>query len=216
MVFGWYYHTDVTMHCLAPSHISEHFWSLRSIDLLHLVVPRTGLKSAGDRDFAAMSPNLWNSLDILSASGLVAFRFLLKTHIGRRSSLALSRVPVLLCVKTAAHLVLFHLVHVTVFSTAVCFYFACLVCIQVVNVIVQFVFIKLFDDMKKVYFWLFDSFDWLRRIWLHKSKMAASVFMVFWLHFYIIEGRGDAMFIIYIQSVVWIRFNLGLGLGLDI
>ena len=55
---------------------------LRSSDQLLLCVPKTRLKSYGDRAFFKCTPTLWNSLPqtIRSAETLDNFQTLLKTH----------------------------------------------------------------------------------------------------------------------------------------
>ncbi|KAF7650338.1 hypothetical protein LDENG_00127510, partial [Lucifuga dentata] len=56
--------------------------SLRSADQLTLVVPKTKLKTRGDRAFSAAAPKLWNELPphVRSAPTLPVFKSRLKTH----------------------------------------------------------------------------------------------------------------------------------------
>ena len=52
-------------------------------DLLLLDVPRSRLKTRGDRAFAVAAPRLWNSLppNIRAAKSLDIFKSLVKTHL---------------------------------------------------------------------------------------------------------------------------------------
>ena len=76
------------LHGLAPSYLSDLLnvnapsRSLRSVEQALLIVPRSRLKTRGDRAFAVMGPKLWNDLPLyirLSPS-LAAFKTHLKTH----------------------------------------------------------------------------------------------------------------------------------------
>ena len=69
------YLTDV-LQCYAPAR------ALRSSDQLLLAVPKTRLKTRGDRAFGAAAPRLWNSLPwhIRSAGSIEVFKSSLKTH----------------------------------------------------------------------------------------------------------------------------------------
>ena len=81
--------TYKSLNGLAPSYLSDliHFHSpsraLRSSDLLLLDVPRSRLKTRGDRAFAVAAPRLWNSLppNIRAAKSLDIFKSLVKTHL---------------------------------------------------------------------------------------------------------------------------------------
>ena len=48
-----------------------------------LKIPRTKLKTAGDRSFSAAAPSIWNSLPthITNATSIPQFKILLKTHL---------------------------------------------------------------------------------------------------------------------------------------
>jgi hypothetical protein len=77
------------VHGLAPSYLSEQISTrscvrtTRSSNTISLMVPRTSMKSAGDRAFAAAAPHLWNALpaDIRSTTKLESFKSRLKTHL---------------------------------------------------------------------------------------------------------------------------------------
>ena len=64
------------LHCHAPTR------ALRSANQLLLVVPKTRLKTKGDRAFGVAAPRLWNSLPwhIHSAESIEVFKSYLKTH----------------------------------------------------------------------------------------------------------------------------------------
>ena len=51
----------------------------------HLVIPRTKLKSAGDRSFSVSAPTVWNSLPthITNSNSVICFKKQLKTHFFR-------------------------------------------------------------------------------------------------------------------------------------
>jgi len=70
----------VYMSDLLSSHNSGR--SLRSSNQRLLTVPRSRLKTRGDRAFAVAAPKLWNSLPapIRSASSLHEFKAKLKTY----------------------------------------------------------------------------------------------------------------------------------------
>lgn len=77
----------------APAYISElippHYntRSLRSFDQGLLAVPRTRLKTRGDRAFGAAAPRLWNALTpvLRSAPSLNLFKGHLKTHLFKQA-----------------------------------------------------------------------------------------------------------------------------------
>jgi hypothetical protein len=77
------------LHNLAPSYLSDLIEpycpsrTLRSSDQLLLKVPKTRLKSYGDRSFSKASPTLWNALpcNIRSCDTLDNFKSTLKTHL---------------------------------------------------------------------------------------------------------------------------------------
>lgn len=79
------------IHGQAPAYISDltHPYrtsrSLRSSDQGLLVVPRTRLKTKGDRAFEAVAPRLWNELprDIRASPSVDTFKGQLKTHLFR-------------------------------------------------------------------------------------------------------------------------------------
>lgn len=81
------------LHGVGPVYLSEllvrktHARDLRSSKCSLLVVPRTALKSAGDRSFSAAAPSVWNGLPprIRSAKTLVLFKKELKTHLFREA-----------------------------------------------------------------------------------------------------------------------------------
>ncbi len=78
-----------SLNCLTPSYLSDLLIdhqptrALRSANLRLLVVPRTRLKSRGDRAFAVAAPRLWNSLptEIRTAPTLPIFKSRLKTFL---------------------------------------------------------------------------------------------------------------------------------------
>ena len=57
--------------------------SLRSASVLQLQVPRSSLKTYGDRSFGVVAPNLWNSLPakLRECSSTETFKKHLKTHL---------------------------------------------------------------------------------------------------------------------------------------
>ena len=61
--------------------------TLRSSSSFTLQVPRTKLKCAGDRSFAACAPKIWNSLPdhLTSAKTLTLFKKQLKTHLFKKA-----------------------------------------------------------------------------------------------------------------------------------
>ncbi len=81
--------TYKAIHGLAPSYISDIIHhhtpsrSLRSADKGLLSVPRTWLKTKGDRSFGAVAPRLWNALplELRSAQSVVTFKGQFKTHL---------------------------------------------------------------------------------------------------------------------------------------
>ena len=74
---------------LAPNYLQDWLQvyqparSLRSSGDLKLVVPRTRLRSYGDREFSVKAPSLWNSLPLHMRimSSMSTFKKVLKTHI---------------------------------------------------------------------------------------------------------------------------------------
>ncbi len=78
-----------SLNGLTPSYLSDLLIdhqptrALRSANLRLLVVPRTRLKSRGDRAFAVAAPSLWNSLptEIRTAPTLPIFKSRLKTFL---------------------------------------------------------------------------------------------------------------------------------------
>ena len=73
---------------LAPSYLADRHphtpaRSLRSSNQLLLEVPRSRLRTRGDRAFAITAPNLWNNLPphVRDAQTLATFKSLLKTHL---------------------------------------------------------------------------------------------------------------------------------------
>ena len=81
------------LHNLAPKYLEDLLeWytptrSLRSSDQHLLKVPKTRLKTFGDRSFSKAAPTLWNSLPlpIRSAESLDSFKKQLKTYLFNRS-----------------------------------------------------------------------------------------------------------------------------------
>ena len=77
-----------SLNGLAPSYVSDLLKSyapsrsLRSADQLLLAVPKTRLKTRGDRAFSVLAPKLWNQLplQIRMAPTLNVFKSCLKTH----------------------------------------------------------------------------------------------------------------------------------------
>ena len=77
------------LNCLAPNYISEllHYRtssrSLRSSSQRLLSIPRTSLKTYGDRAFSVAGPRLWNKLPLLlrSSNTLTVFKKNLKTYL---------------------------------------------------------------------------------------------------------------------------------------
>ena len=82
-------YTFKSLHGLAPTSLSELLHhhtptrALRPADQLLLEVPRSRLKTRGDRAFSVVAPKLWNALplDIRAAQSLGVFKSLLKTHL---------------------------------------------------------------------------------------------------------------------------------------
>ena len=77
------------LHGMAPSYLAELItlssnprYALRSGDNLTLAVPRTGLKTFGNRAFSSAGPVLWNDLPVFirNAPSLSQFKSQLKTH----------------------------------------------------------------------------------------------------------------------------------------
>lgn len=81
--------TYKALHSLAPKYITDLLHpltqsrSLRSTSKNLLSIPRTRLKTFGDRAFCAVAPALWNALPppIRSATSLTQFQKHLKTHL---------------------------------------------------------------------------------------------------------------------------------------
>jgi len=79
---------------MAPAYIKDLLIAyipsrnLRSVSNMLLVVPRTRLKSYGDRAFSVAAPKLWNALpdNIRSAQTLSSFKQKLKTHLFQLNS----------------------------------------------------------------------------------------------------------------------------------
>lgn len=79
----------VSLYGMAPEYLSDLIKvhrpsrALRSADQLVLDVPRSLLKSRGDRAFAMAAPTLWNALplSVRSATSLSIFKTHLKTHL---------------------------------------------------------------------------------------------------------------------------------------
>ncbi len=79
--------TYKALHGLAPQYLAELLIpytpsrNLRSSQCGLLVVPKTRLRSGGDRAFSSYAPKLWNSLpaDIREANSLGIFKSRLKT-----------------------------------------------------------------------------------------------------------------------------------------
>ena len=77
------------LHGLAPSNISDllnfktYSRSLRSSCKEYLVVPRSRLKTYGDRAFSIAGPNLWNDLplEIRKCASVATFKQSLKTFL---------------------------------------------------------------------------------------------------------------------------------------
>ena len=77
------------LHGLAPSYISDllnfktYSRSLRSSCKEYLVVPRSRLKTCGDRAFSIAGPELWNdlSLEIRKCASVATFKQSLKTFL---------------------------------------------------------------------------------------------------------------------------------------
>ncbi len=73
----------------APSYLTDHLTplsssrSLRSSDRAFLAVPRSRLKTKGDRAFSIAAPRLWNQLplDIRLAPSITTFKTKLKTYL---------------------------------------------------------------------------------------------------------------------------------------
>ena len=83
--------TYKAIHGLAPDYIAEllspkvNVRLLRSSNKHLLKVPKTKLKTKGDRAFSAVAPTLWNCLPlaIKNAESVDVFKRLLKTHLFR-------------------------------------------------------------------------------------------------------------------------------------
>ena len=81
--------TYCALHGLAPQYIAEMLVPyiptrmLRTSDKQLLVVPRSRLRSYGDRSFAWAAPTLWNNLPltIRSSENIASFSKSLKTHL---------------------------------------------------------------------------------------------------------------------------------------
>ena len=72
----------ICVHLLFVSSLPERL-SLRSVDSLRLVVPRTRLSTIGDRAFPVDDVLIWNSLPayVTTSPSLSIFRARLKTHL---------------------------------------------------------------------------------------------------------------------------------------
>ena len=77
------------LHDQAPSYLSDLIQpytparALRSVEQKLLMVPRTRLRTRGDRSFQAVAPKLWNDLPISlrSIESVDAFKRQLKTYL---------------------------------------------------------------------------------------------------------------------------------------
>ena len=84
--------TYKALNCLAPVYITdmlrlkENSRPLRSSDKMLLDVPKTRLKTVGDRAFSAYAPKVWNMLPlhIKSSQSVDTFKADLKTHLFRK------------------------------------------------------------------------------------------------------------------------------------
>ena len=83
-----------SLHNLAPVYISDlitkcvpNISSLRSSDQCLLRVPRSSLKTCGDRSFVFAAPKLWNSLplQVKTAHTVNVFKNSLKSHLFRKA-----------------------------------------------------------------------------------------------------------------------------------
>ena len=82
-----------TLHHLAPKYLQELLClkipchDTRSSSKQQLVIPRTNLKTIGDRAFSAVAPKLWNKLpkEIQNAPSITSFKSLLKTHLFKKA-----------------------------------------------------------------------------------------------------------------------------------
>lgn len=78
-----------SLHHLAPPYLSDLLHpfipsrALRSADKFLLTVPKSRLKTRGDRAFSVIAPRLWNSLppNIRTAESVTVFKTKLKTHL---------------------------------------------------------------------------------------------------------------------------------------
>ncbi|KAL3058228.1 hypothetical protein OYC64_010411 [Pagothenia borchgrevinki] len=78
-----------SLHTLAPQYLTDllHPYtpsrSLRSSDTGLLSIPRSRLRTVGDRAFSVAAPTLWNALppEIRNAASLDIFKSSLKTHL---------------------------------------------------------------------------------------------------------------------------------------
>lgn len=85
--------THRALHGLTPAYISDLLQpysasrSLRSSDQVLLAVPRTRLKTKGDRAFGVVAPGLWNALplDLRASSSELIFKKQLKTLLFRQA-----------------------------------------------------------------------------------------------------------------------------------
>ena len=83
--------TFKALHGLAPEYLAELLVPKRNVRPLRssnkglLAVPKTYLKSKGDRAFAVVAPTLWSGLpqSIKDAESVETFKKLLKTHLFR-------------------------------------------------------------------------------------------------------------------------------------
>ncbi|KAL3061986.1 hypothetical protein OYC64_009996 [Pagothenia borchgrevinki] len=81
--------TYKSLHTLAPQYLTDPIHpytpsrSLRSSDMGLLSIPRSRLRSVGDRAFSVAAPTLWNALPpkIRNAASLDIFKSSLKTHL---------------------------------------------------------------------------------------------------------------------------------------
>ena len=85
-----------SLNGLAPEYLSDLIQlhqpskALRSASQVVLDVPRSFLKSRGDRAFSFAAPTLWNALplSLRTANSLSSFKTLLKTHFSFSQSIA--------------------------------------------------------------------------------------------------------------------------------
>ena len=92
IIFKMLFFTFKALNNLCPSYISDLLdiyrptRSLRSSSKNLLVIPRSKLKSYGDRAFSVSAPKLWNDIPetIKYSLDLNAFKYNLKTYLFKR------------------------------------------------------------------------------------------------------------------------------------